>query len=54
MPVYKYFCEVCQKDFETTLTIRAHDQEKVICPKCGSDHVHQIAAAFTAVTSKKS
>ena len=54
MPVYEYFCEACQKTFEKVLTIHAHDQEKIVCPKCGSDRVHQLASAFTAMTSKKS
>jgi putative FmdB family regulatory protein len=54
MPIYEYFCEACQKEFETVLTIHEHETGKVICPKCGSDKVHQMAAAFTAVTSKKS
>ncbi|MFB3917172.1 MAG: zinc ribbon domain-containing protein [Terriglobales bacterium] len=54
MPVYEYFCESCNKKFEVVLTIHEHDKKKVLCPKCGSDKVHQMAAAFTAVTSKKS
>jgi putative FmdB family regulatory protein len=54
MPVYEYFCESCQNEFEQTLTLHEHDEGKVKCPKCGSDKVHQMAAAFTAVTSKKS
>ncbi len=54
MPVYKYFCESCQKEFETTLTLHEHEESKIKCPKCGTDKVHQIAAAFTAVTSRKS
>lgn len=54
MPVYEYFCETCQKQFEAVLSIREHEEQKIICPKCGGDKVHQMAAAFTAVTSKKS
>lgn len=54
MPTYKYFCESCQKEFETVLTIHEHDEAKIVCPKCGSEKVHQMAAAFVAVTSKKS
>ena len=54
MPVYDYYCEDCQKDFELTLTLHEHDEEKIKCPKCGSKKVHQMAAAFTAVTSRKS
>ncbi len=54
MPVYEYFCEVCDKPFEIVLTLHEYDQGKIVCPKCGSDQVHQMAAAFTAITSKKS
>ncbi len=54
MPVYEYFCEACQKQFETTLTMHEHDKGKIVCPKCGSDKVTQMAAPFNAVTSRKS
>lgn len=54
MPVYKYFCESCQREFELALTLHEHDESEVKCPKCGSANVHQMAAAFTAVTSRKS
>ncbi len=55
MPVYEYFCEKCNKEFEVTLTLKEHEhEEQITCPKCKSHKVHQIAAAFSAVTSKKS
>jgi putative FmdB family regulatory protein len=54
MPVYAYFCETCLKDFEMVLTIKEHDEKTIVCPNCGSDRLHQTAATFTAVTSKKS
>lgn len=54
MPIYEYFCEACEKPFEIVLSIHEHDEQKIVCPKCGSGKVHQMAAAFTAVTSKKS
>jgi putative FmdB family regulatory protein len=54
MPVYEYVCEACQKEFEKFLTLSEHDREKIVCPVCGSDKVHQMAADFTAITSKKS
>jgi putative FmdB family regulatory protein len=55
MPLYEYFCESCRKDFEVALTLKEHDhEEQIACPKCGGHNVHQVAAAFTAVTSKKS
>jgi putative FmdB family regulatory protein len=55
MPVYEYFCESCQKEFEIALTLKEHEHEETIaCTKCGSHAVHQLAATFTAVTAKKS
>jgi putative FmdB family regulatory protein len=54
MPHYEYHCEKCETSFEMTLTLREHEQEPIKCPKCGSEEVHQLVSAFTAVTSKKS
>ena len=54
MPVYDYICKKCQKSFELVLTLGEHDKNKIKCPKCGSKNVEQDAAAFFAVTSKKS
>jgi len=53
MPVYDYICHDCQKTFELVLTFHEHDEE-VKCPHCGSRNVEQEAAAFFAVTGKKS
>jgi len=44
----------CQKPFEATLTLTEYEKGNVACPTCGAKHVHQEAAAFFAVTSKKS
>ena len=54
MPVYDYVCLDCHKPFETVLTLNEHDKENPKCPRCGSKHVEQEAAAFFAVTSRKS
>ena len=54
MPVYDYLCKDCHNSFELVLTIPEHDKDNVKCPKCGSKNVEQDAAAFYAVTSKKS
>jgi putative FmdB family regulatory protein len=42
MPTYEYFCETCQKEFETIITLHEHDEGKIVCPKCGSEKVHQM------------
>jgi putative FmdB family regulatory protein len=54
MPVYDYVCLDCHKTFETVLTLNEHDKENPKCPHCGSKNVEQEAAAFFAVTSRKS
>jgi putative FmdB family regulatory protein len=54
MPQYDYVCNDCHKTFEQALTLDEHDHQLVKCPKCGSKNVEQEAAAFFAVTSKKS
>ena len=54
MPVYDYVCLDCHQPFETALTLNEHDKENPKCPHCGSRNVEQEAAAFFAVTSKKS
>jgi putative FmdB family regulatory protein len=54
MPVYDYVCLDCHKPFETALTLNEHDKENPKCPHCGSKNVEQEAAAFFAVTSRKS
>jgi len=54
MPVYDYVCLDCHKSFETVLTLNEHDKETPKCPHCGSKNVEQEAAAFFAVTSRKS
>jgi len=54
MPHYTFHCQDCGKEFETVLHIADLDKGTVQCPHCGSKQVAQIAAAFSAVTSKKS
>ena len=54
MPVYDYVCLDCHKSFEIALTLNEHDKKTPKCPHCDSKNVEQEAAAFFAVTSKKS
>jgi putative FmdB family regulatory protein len=54
MPRYEFYCEDCEKPFEVILSLAEYEKGKIKCPKCGREHIHQQAAAFFAVTSKKS
>jgi putative FmdB family regulatory protein len=54
MPRYEFYCEGCNKPFEIIITLAEYEKGKIKCPKCGGTKVHQEAAAFFAVTSKKS
>jgi putative FmdB family regulatory protein len=54
MPRYEFFCDDCKKPFEVILTLAEYEKGKITCPKCGGKNVHQEAAEFFAVTSKKS
>ena len=54
MPHYVFLCRDCNKKFEQRLHISEFGKTSVKCPHCGSQKVEQQAAAFAAVTSKKS
>ena len=54
MPCYEFYCEDCNKPFEISPTLEEYEKNEIACPKCGGKHVHQEAACFFAVTSKKS
>jgi len=54
MPTYEYLCKKCRKKFSLFMSISAHDEKKVRCPKCKSTQVEQRLNSFVAVTSKKS
>jgi len=54
MPHYVYVCLDCEKEFIENLHIADLNTIELKCPHCGSKKVEQQAAAFAAVTSKKS
>jgi putative FmdB family regulatory protein len=54
MPVCDCVCNDCKKSVETVVTLAEHDEVRISCPHCGSKNVEQEAAAFFAVTGKKS
>lgn len=54
MPVYVFLCKDCGKEFTLVLRMKELEQGGFRCPQCNSTNVEQKAAAFAAVTSKKS
>ena len=54
MPYYVFVCKDCRKEFTEVLHMADLSAHQAKCPSCGSTQVEQKAAAFTAVTAKKS
>jgi putative FmdB family regulatory protein len=54
MSQYVFQCQDCSKEFTQTLHMSELEKGSVTCPHCGSQRVHQLVTAFSAVTSKKS
>lgn len=54
MPIYDYQCLDCGKESLVVLTLKQHESNNVICPKCGSSKVQQLYTSFVAHTTKKS
>jgi putative FmdB family regulatory protein len=54
MSQYIYHCQDCNKEFTHQHHMADAGKVEVACPHCGSKLVHQLVAAFSAVTPKKS
>ena len=54
MPVFEYHCDKCDQEVTLTLSIREHDRERIMCPKCGSKALQPLLSTFLSQTSKKS
>lgn len=54
MPIYQYRCQKCRNVFERQEHIAEHEKSHPLCPKCRSEAVEPVLAAFFAKTSKKS
>ena len=54
MPTYEFYCEQCNKSFDTVLSLSEYEKKKYTCPECKSNKLKQQITSFQAVTSKKS
>ncbi len=41
MPQYEYLCHTCNRPFSKTFTPAEYKDNKVVCPRCGSEQVEQ-------------
>ncbi|MDX9715684.1 MAG: zinc ribbon domain-containing protein [Dissulfurispiraceae bacterium] len=44
MPIYEFSCDKCSAEFSTI--VQAAD-DKVVCPRCGSDEVSKLISPFS-------
>lgn len=54
MPIYRYHCLECDKEFEVVESLRNHEDVEHECPGCGSTNLERILEPFFAKTKKKS
>ena len=45
MPIFEFRCDHCGKEFERVLF--NSDQDKVICPDCGSSEARKLLSVFS-------
>jgi len=41
MPHSEFFCHACNRPFWKTLNPVENNEDKVVCPRCGSEEVEQ-------------
>jgi len=49
VPIYEYYCKGCRKKFEKLIFER---EEKIVCPKCGSEDLEKQFSSFSNGKSK--
>lgn len=47
MPIYEYYCEKCDDDFELLLGVGSGDSA-LNCPRCGSKNLKKLFSKFAA------
>ncbi|MGC8798546.1 MAG: FmdB family zinc ribbon protein [candidate division WOR-3 bacterium] len=52
MPIYEYSCCSCHHTFEE-LILRADDEKKLVCPRCGSGKLNRLFSAFGVAGAEK-
>ncbi len=46
MPVYKFFCPKCQKEFTIPMMAKERDHSEAKCPVCGKKDLKQLMSSF--------
>lgn len=53
MPIYSYVCKKCGEKFDLLVGVTAKKVE-MVCPKCKSENIEKVLAAFSVGSSSKS
>lgn len=48
MPIFEFRCNGCNNSFEEYFHTASHEDEKLVCPKCGSENVKKLLSVFSA------
>ncbi len=52
MPLYEYYCEACERVFETLRAV-SHSEEPAPCPTCGGDADRIMPTTFASMSRKE-
>lgn len=52
MPIYEYKCRICGEKFEEF--VFSHNEDKIVCPNCGSDDTGRLISSFAPGGSSSS
>ena len=52
MPLYEYFCEICDEVFETLRSVSA-SEEPAACAKCGAEADRIMPTTFASMSRKE-
>lgn len=52
MPLYEYYCEVCDKVFDALRFVR-QSEEPMACPSCGGDADRIMPTTFASMSRKE-
>lgn len=46
MPIYSFYCNSCQNDFEVSRSVADLAERRILCPQCGSGDLRRRYGSF--------